>query len=213
MPRSTDGRWTAQCKVCGETFHQRRVTQVVCSVACRGKLPHNTGGVRPKMGLAPIDCPVCGVQFTPMRETQLACSRACYRQTPSWRESQRRQDARPERRARQHDLRRVADAADDRRLVIQEYNFRYNLKSKYNLTTEQHDEMLAAQNGLCALCGNPPDPNGVRAASRLHVDHDHLTGAVRALLCNVCNQGLGHFRDDPDLLIAAAEYIKRYRAI
>lgn len=210
MPRSTDGRWTAQCKVCGETFQQRRVTQVVCSVACRGKLPHNTGGVRPKADMAPINCPVCGVQFTPMRETQIACSRACYRQTPSWRESQRRQDARPERQARQNELRRTVD---ERKLVIQKYNRQYQLKTKYNLTPEQHDEMLAAQNGLCALCGNPPDPNGVRAASRLHVDHDHLTGVVRELLCNVCNQGLGHFRDDPALLRAAADYIDRHRAV
>lgn len=82
---------------------------------------------------------------------------------------------------------------------------------RYGLTVERHDEMLAAQNGLCAICGNPPNPKGIRASSRLHADHDHVTGKVRALLCNSCNNGIGRFRDDPALLRAAAEYIERHR--
>jgi hypothetical protein len=71
--------------------------------------------------------------------------------------------------------------------------------------------MLASQDGRCAICGDPPDPNGVRATSRLHVDHDHVTNQNRDLLCSRCNQGVGFFRDDPQLLRAAAEYIERHR--
>lgn len=71
--------------------------------------------------------------------------------------------------------------------------------------------MLAEQDGRCAICGEPPDPNGVRASSRLHVDHDHTTGENRSLLCTRCNQGLGYFRDDPDLIEAAARYIRNHR--
>jgi hypothetical protein len=50
----------------------------------------------------------------------------------------------------------------------------------------------------CVICG---------AAEQLVVDHDHVTGEVRGMLCNHCNRGLGHFRDDPVLLEFAAQYL------
>jgi hypothetical protein len=71
--------------------------------------------------------------------------------------------------------------------------------------------MVEAQRNRCAICGDEPVAGGVKAASRLHVDHDHATGKVRDLLCNRCNQGIGYFKDDPDLFAAAADYIRRHR--
>jgi hypothetical protein len=59
--------------------------------------------------------------------------------------------------------------------------------------------MFEAQSGLCAIC---------RTAPALHVDHDHATGKVRALLCFNCNGGLGQFKDDPAVLREAAEYVR-----
>lgn len=58
--------------------------------------------------------------------------------------------------------------------------------------------MLAEQGGRCAVCAERPAE---------HVDHDHVTGKVRGLLCFNCNGGLGQFRDDPQILELAIEYL------
>lgn len=75
----------------------------------------------------------------------------------------------------------------------------YHLRRRYGITGEDADAMLASQGGICAIC---------RAAPAAHVDHDHATGAVRALLCFNCNGGLGQFKDDPNVLRAAADYVQ-----
>lgn len=62
--------------------------------------------------------------------------------------------------------------------------------------------MLDDQGGICAICGTDEFPNTPV------VDHDHVTNEIRGILCRNCNWGLGQFKDDPDLMLAAAEYIK-----
>ena len=57
---------------------------------------------------------------------------------------------------------------------------------------------LKATTKECVICGSE---------GQLVVDHDHVTGKVRGMLCNHCNRGLGHFRDDPVLLEFAAQYL------
>jgi len=79
----------------------------------------------------------------------------------------------------------------------------YHLKRRYGITATEADEMLAAQEGLCAIC---------KSAPAAHVDHDHATGAVRALLCFGCNGGLGQFKDNPMFLHAAAYYVALHTA-
>lgn len=79
----------------------------------------------------------------------------------------------------------------------------HHYKSRYGITWAEYDAMLSAQGGVCAICLEVC-PTG----QRLCVDHDHETGAVRSLLCRRCNQGLGAFRDRPDLLDTAAAYLR-----
>lgn len=77
------------------------------------------------------------------------------------------------------------------------------LKRTYGLTLEQYDAMLASQDGVCAICGKPPSNAFV-----LHVDHDHVTGAIRGLLHFTCNNLLGDAEDDPVVLRNAASYVE-----
>ena len=79
-------------------------------------------------------------------------------------------------------------------------------REMYGLTPKEYERMNEQQDGLCAICGG----NRVRSDSdgSLVVDHDHATGAVRALLCGTCNFGLGSFGDNPGLLRAAAAYLE-----
>jgi hypothetical protein len=78
----------------------------------------------------------------------------------------------------------------------------YHLKRRYGISAQDADAILAAQGGLCAIC---------QVAPAAHVDHDHETGAVRALLCVNCNGGLGQFKDNPEALHAAAYYVQFHR--
>lgn len=66
------------------------------------------------------------------------------------------------------------------------------LKSKYQITPEQYDLLLARQDGLCAICRKPQHPEN----HSLCVDHDHTTGQVRELLCHNCNQALGLMQEN-----------------
>jgi hypothetical protein len=65
----------------------------------------------------------------------------------------------------------------------------------------RYDELIAIQNGVCALCGNGPKTR------RLHIDHDHKTLALRGLLCFTCNRALPE-RVDVAWLERAVEYLR-----
>ena len=80
--------------------------------------------------------------------------------------------------------------------------------SKYDLTPAEFAAMAEAQGGVCAIC-EQPEPT----RSRLAVDHDHVTGSVRGLLCHFCNQGLGLLGDDPARVEAAAAYLREARTV
>lgn len=83
---------------------------------------------------------------------------------------------------------------------------RSNMK-KYGLTPDDYTKMLLQQNNVCAICHQPET---TRYKYRLCVDHDHITGKVRGLLCHMCNTGLGKFFDNPDTLISASNYLKEH---
>lgn len=88
----------------------------------------------------------------------------------------------------------------------------YYYRSMYGITKADRDAMIEAQGGLCAICRCPPTGT-TKQNQVLHIDHDHVTGRVRAMLCSSCNFGLGKFKDDPELLAIAAQYIYMHKPL
>ena len=89
------------------------------------------------------------------------------------------------------------------------------MRKKYGIGEDDYQRMLSEQEYVCAICRKPETAmhrrGDVVKVKRLAIDHCHATGVVRALLCQHCNQGIGHFRDEPDALRAAADYIEAHR--
>lgn len=79
----------------------------------------------------------------------------------------------------------------------------HELKRKYGITNEGYDQMLAAQNGKCGIC--PLLQKNV--TKRFCVDHCHITGKVRGLLCSHCNTGIGYLKDSIPNLKSAIKYL------
>lgn len=78
-----------------------------------------------------------------------------------------------------------------------------HIKRKYGITAAVYEEMMARQNRSCAICKR----SAVELGKTLAVDHDHVTNAVRGLLCAECNRMLGCAADVPSRLVSAAEYL------
>ena len=70
----------------------------------------------------------------------------------------------------------------------------------YGIDEEQYNNMILSQNNICAICNKPSNKT-------LHIDHDHITGKVRGLLCSSCNTGIGLFKEDIDSLANAIKYL------
>ena len=77
------------------------------------------------------------------------------------------------------------------------------LRNKYKLPVGQYEIMLQDQNYSCAICLTHIS----ELEKSLCVDHCHNTGQIRKLLCQNCNTGLGQFKDNPEILLRAINYL------
>lgn len=86
-------------------------------------------------------------------------------------------------------------------------------QSLYGMQPGEYAQMFTTQKGVCFICRRTERSAHKSGTVRsLFVDHNHDTGAVRALLCMNCNAGIGQFQDDAELLLRAAVYIENHRA-
>jgi hypothetical protein len=79
------------------------------------------------------------------------------------------------------------------------------LKKKFGISISEYEEMIIKQENRCAICGKTEKEN----KTKLSVDHNHITGRVRGLLCVSCNNGLGRFFDNTEYLSKAITYLNK----
>jgi hypothetical protein len=108
-----------------------------------------------------------------------------------------------------HSARRAKDPS-----FYRKFEWPSKLRTKYGITVADYDRMLEEQDGGCAICGTRVPC--VRRhknieTEKFFVDHCHVTGKVRGLLCNACNRALGYLRDDPTIIDRAASYLRRQK--
>ena len=87
----------------------------------------------------------------------------------------------------------------------------YKLRINFGISVEAYDKKLLQQAGVCAICKKPETfltSTGKIAA--LCVDHDHITGVVRDLLCSRCNVALGFLGEDIQKAKALLLYLRKW---
>ncbi len=92
----------------------------------------------------------------------------------------------------------------------QEYVREWRLYKLYGMEAGEFEAWWVVCRGLCFICERPmrwPAARRGQAMDVVAVDHDHKTGKVRGLLCNACNKGIGHFRDDVNIMGKAISYL------
>lgn len=106
------------------------------------------------------------------------------------------------------EIRREKQSLYPSELVRQrEYSRDRRFRLRYGMSRAIFEEMLAEQGHQCAIC-HTKDPGRLKIFA---VDHNHVTNAIRGLLCERCNRALGLFRDDPEVLRQGAAYLEQHR--
>ena len=77
-------------------------------------------------------------------------------------------------------------------------------RSLYGIGVKEYNQMFIEQGGCCKIC----NAHQSEMKRGLAVDHCHVTGKIRGLLCSNCNTSLGKFKDDVELLKKAIKYLE-----
>lgn len=134
---------------------------------------------RPRVKLGPRECSTCGVVKIPEEFYTRSQCKICYRK-------------------HQHQIHK------------KDPNWKQYIKDghilrRYGLTPEAYRALLESQGGVCAICKQPETAKN----RSLSIDHDHVSGKVRGVLCTACNAAIGLLRESIPNLSAAIDYLKR----
>lgn len=90
--------------------------------------------------------------------------------------------------------------------VAKKQKFIRNINARHNMSIEEYQDLFKAQNGKCAICKR----DLLSFKKRPAIDHCHITGKNRGLLCNPCNSGIGFLGDNYETCLNAAMYLAYY---
>lgn len=90
---------------------------------------------------------------------------------------------------------------------VRNYVRKLEYKNNFGMTLEDYARLFSNQQGYCAICGRHQSI----FFRRLAVDHDHITGKIRGLLCDPCNRGLGMLKEHN--LQKALDYLSKSKAV
>lgn len=194
-----------ECKQCGTRFDTGDIRKWFCCNECKVK---HFNAKRKTTKEVERNCVVCGKSFKPQQNRGVGrsyCSEECKKIL--------RSSYKPEKKVLEVKL---LEGKRWRREYMRKWiksNGGYkamDLKRKFGITLEEFEVMKAQQHNCCAICGKPETAAQFGKVRDLAIDHNHVTGKVRALLCTKCNQGIGSFLDDISLLEKAINYLKKH---
>jgi hypothetical protein len=213
------------CSVCGETKPLAEFGRSARGVGGRRSQCKRCNAAAVKSRYVPrvhppeqVVCPHCGQEFTRIRTVgalRIYCSRKCTAAAGEERKRRRNADLGPRRCACGAEVttqvgKPVCPSCrkDPRGTEQLQAKERRRTLALYGLAQEEWDRLITLQADRCAVC-RTTQPGG--RGERWHIDHDHMTGQVRGLLCHRCNMGIGFLRDDPQIMMAAARYVTAHR--
>jgi len=88
----------------------------------------------------------------------------------------------------------------------------YALRHKFGISLEDYTQMVANQNGVCAICFRPETVRTKQGViKQLGLDHNHKTDKLRELLCHDCNTAIGLMDEDVSRLLSAVSYLNKHK--
>lgn len=118
---------------------------------------------------------------------------------------------------RKKQKKKIQQSLDYHNSFSHQWHRQRNIKKMYDLSWEDYLFLYESQKGCCAICDKFLFPFKLNLETKktdvLYMNHDHYTGIVRGLLCNLCNDLLGRAQDKIKILNSAIDYLKKNKEI
>lgn len=155
-----------------------------------------------ELGINKKICKECGGSFLASTNKKQFCSKKCSKKTYRY-NNRDTINEKQRNKAKTNEYKEKRKIYHDKNPHIHKNQ---NLKKIYGINLNEYNLILKNQNYRCAICFKEEIAN-----NKFHVDHDHTTKIVRAILCNKCNVGIGYFEENVEIMHNAINYITKHK--